>query len=44
VAGAPIVSLSGDIVGMSLSDFSSSKLYLPSALMQKYLSELVIAK
>ena len=44
VSGAPIISLSGDIVGMALSDMPSSKIYLPSALIQKYISELVVAK
>jgi S1-C subfamily serine protease len=38
VVGGPIVSLSGEIVGMSLSDFSSSKIYLPSAVIKKEFS------
>jgi hypothetical protein len=44
IPGAPIISLSGDIVGLSLTDLPSSKVYLPSALIQKYIGELVIAK
>lgn len=44
VAGAPIISLSGDVVGMSLSAFSSSKTYVPSALIKQEADAIVIAQ
>jgi hypothetical protein len=44
VSGAPIISLSGDIVGLSLSSFSSSKDYFPSVLIQQAFSQLDIAQ
>ncbi len=43
VFGAPILSLSGDVVGMSLSEFSSRS-YYPSALIKKEFAKLQIAQ
>lgn len=44
VAGAPVISLSGDVVGMSLSSFSSAKSYLPSALIKQEFDSIVIVQ
>lgn len=35
VYGAPVFSLSGDLLGISISAFSSSKIYIPAALVKK---------
>lgn len=44
VSGAPIISLSGDIVGMSLSSFSSAKTYFPASLIKQEFDTIVVAQ
>lgn len=44
VSGAPIISLSGDVVGLSLSNYSSSKTYLPSVIIKTELDQIKIAQ
>ena len=44
ISGAPILSLSGDVVGISLSAFSSSKTYLPSALIKQEFDAIPVAQ
>jgi hypothetical protein len=44
VSGAPIISLSGDVVGLSLSSYSSSKIYIPSAIIKQEIDSIVVAQ
>lgn len=44
VSSAPIVSLSGDVAGISLSSFSSSKTYLPAALIKQEADTIKVAQ
>ena len=44
VSGAPVISLTGDVVGLSLSSYSSSKIYIPSAIIKQDIDALVIAQ
>ncbi len=44
VSGAPILSLSGNVIGISLSEFASTKSYLPSAIIKQDLQSIQVAK
>jgi Trypsin-like peptidase domain len=44
VNGAPLISLSGNIVGVTISSFSSPKSYLPSSIIKQELDQITIVK
>lgn len=44
VYGAPILSLSGEILGLNLSDFNSTKIYIPASIIREELAKIKIVE